>query len=447
MWRAELPQTVDLLALHRQQPRLFPFLLQSVAGHPRSGRWDILFAFPQQELLLRDGALTSSQSGLDEATDFFAALDAWTASEPSLTRDPLPFCGGWFFYLGYEAAQVVEPSLQLPRSPFALPDALAVRCPAAIVHDRESGRSYAVAEHGQAQLDALLGLVADCPADVTIRASRSELHEEDPARYLGGVKRILDYLRAGDVFQVNLSRRWSAQIDANCDAADVYAQLQARNPAPFAGLMHWGDCAVISSSPERLLQIDGRIAQTRPIAGTRRRSSEPGEDQALRAVLRENLKERAEHVMLLDLERNDLGRVCVPGSIAVDELMTLESYAHVHHIVSNVRGRLRDGVGPGEALRAVFPGGTITGCPKVRVMQIIAELEGEGRGPYTGAFGYISRDGRLDSNILIRSMVWQRGEVSFRAGAGIVADSQPDAELQETRAKARGLLLALAADA
>lgn len=447
MWRAELPQAVDLLALHRQHPRLFPFLLQSVAGHPRSGRWDILFAFPQQELVLCDGALTSNRAELASATDFFAALDQWTASEPTVARDALPFCGGWFFYLGYEAAQVVEPTLRLPRSPFPLPDALAVRCPAAIIHDRERRCSYAIAEQGQAQLDALLACAAGGPGSEPLRAARGDVTEEAAARYLSGVECILDYLRAGDVFQVNLSRRWTAQIDIDCDAADIYAQLQARNPAPFAGLMRWGDAAVISSSPERLLQIDQGIAQTRPIAGTRRRSSEADEDAALRSVLRENLKERAEHVMLLDLERNDLGRVCEPGSIAVDELMTLESYAHVHHIVSNVRGRLRDGVGPGEALRAVFPGGTITGCPKVRVMQIIAELEGEGRGPYTGAFGYISRDGRLDSNILIRSMVWQRGEVSFRAGAGIVADSQADAELEETRAKARGLLLALEGDA
>lgn len=442
MWRAELPQAVDLLALHRQQPRLFPFLLQSVAGHPRSGRWDILFAFPQDALVL-DAAGLQRPPGLEGNEDFFAALDRWASVAPSLPVDELPFCGGWFVYLGYEAAAQVEPSLRLPASPYALPDALAVRCPAAIVHDRERGVSHAIAEGGAAQLDALLRYAAEVSAPSVSETLDTKIAEDDAARYLDGVARILDYLRAGDVFQVNLSRRWTAKLAADITAADLYARLQQRNPAPFAGLMQWGEAAVISSSPERLLQIDGRIAQTRPIAGTRRRSSEAGEDEALRAVLRENLKERAEHVMLLDLERNDLGRICEPGSIAVDELMALESYAHVHHIVSNVRGRLRAEVGPGAALRAVFPGGTITGCPKVRVMEIIAELEGEGRGPYTGAFGYLSRDGRLDTNILIRTMVWQRGEVSFRAGAGIVADSQPQAELEETRAKARGLLLAL----
>ncbi|WP_028006689.1 aminodeoxychorismate synthase component I [Solimonas flava] len=447
MRRAELHSAVDLLALHRQQPRRFPFLLQSVAGHPQSGRWDLLFAFPQDELRLDASGLTASRPEFAQGGDFFAALDRWCASEPRVDGGELPFCGGWFLYLGYEAARHVEPTLALPPAPFDLPDALAVRCPAAIVRDREQGRCYAVAEDAAqlAELVALAGSAAPSPASAAV--TPVAIDEQDPDRYLDGVARVLDYLRAGDAFQVNLSRRWDVRIDARLDAADVYACLRERNPAPFAGLMRWGDLAVLSSSPERLLCIDAQLAQTRPIAGTRRRGADADEDAELKAVLRENLKERAEHVMLLDLERNDLGRVCVPGTVEVDELMTLESYAHVHHIVSNVRGRLRDGIGPGAALRAVFPGGTITGCPKVRVMQVIAELEGEGRGPYTGAFGYLSRDGRFDSNILIRTMVWRRGQVAFRAGAGIVADSQPQAELAETRAKARGLLLALGAQA
>ncbi|MFT4045357.1 MAG: aminodeoxychorismate synthase component I [Solimonas sp.] len=445
MWRADLTQAVDLLALHRRHPRFFPFLLQSVAAHPQSGRWDLLFAFPQDALSLTREGLHGAAAP-SPSSDFFSALDRWVQSEGSTERDELPFCGGWFLYLGYEAVRHVEPGLSLPQAPFDLPDALAVRCPAAIVHDRERGRSTAVAETPE-QLDRLLALALHATPVQTPVVRAAAVREEEATRYLDGVARVLDYLRAGDVFQVNLSRRWDAQLDRALDAADLYAALQRRNPAPFAGLMRWGDTAVISSSPERLIRIDDGLAQTRPIAGTRRRGVDAEEDVQLKTMLRENLKERAEHVMLLDLERNDLGRVCVPGTIEVNELMTLESYAHVHHIVSNVRGRLRDGVGPGAALRAVFPGGTITGCPKVRVMEVIAELEGEGRGPYTGAIGYLSRDGRLDTNILIRTMVWQPGRVSFRAGAGIVADSQPQAELQETRAKARGLLLALGAEA
>ena len=219
-------------------------------------------------------------------------------------------------------------------------------------------------------------------------------------------------------------------------------RLRAANPAPFAGLFVAAGRAVVSSSPERLVSVQGDVVQTRPIAGTRARFA--GDDDAAR--IRELVghpKERAEHVMLIDLERNDLGRVCEPGSVQVDELMTVESYAHVHHIVSNVRGRLRDDATPGAVIRAVFPGGTITGCPKVRCMQIIAELEQTPRGAYTGAIGWLNRDGDLDLNILIRSMELVGTEAVFRTGAGIVADSDPQHELEETRAKARGLLRAL----
>jgi anthranilate synthase component 1 len=223
--------------------------------------------------------------------------------------------------------------------------------------------------------------------------------------------------------------------------------LCTKNPAPFAGLAVIGDAAVVSSSPERLVQVHEAWVETRPIAGTRPRGEGAEDDAALQDELLGHPKERAEHIMLIDLERNDLGRVCVPGSIAVNELMVLESYAHVHHIVSNVRGRLRPGVTPGQVIRAVFPGGTITGCPKVRCMEIIAELEGEGRGAYTGAMGYLNHDGSLDLNILIRTITLSGQQLCLRAGAGIVADSVPQNELEETRAKARGLLLALADNA
>jgi anthranilate synthase component 1 len=229
---------------------------------------------------------------------------------------------------------------------------------------------------------------------------------------------------------------------AGVDPAAVYAQLREASPAPFAGLFAGEGWAVVSSSPERLVSLRGDTIETRPIAGTRPRFA--GDDDAAR--IRELVghpKERAEHVMLIDLERNDLGRVCLPGSVEVNELMTVESYSHVHHIVSNVRGRLRPEVAPGAAIRAVFPGGTITGCPKVRCMQIIAELEGVGRGAYTGAMGWLNRDGDLDLNILIRSAEVEGDGLRFRTGAGIVADSDPQRELDETRAKARGLLKAL----
>jgi anthranilate synthase component 1 len=224
--------------------------------------------------------------------------------------------------------------------------------------------------------------------------------------------------------------------------AALFQRLRDNNPAPFAGIFYspWG--SVVSASPERLLAVQAGVAATRPIAGTRPRFE--GDDDAAR--IRELVghpKERAEHVMLIDLERNDLGRVCVPGSVQVDELMVVESYAHVHHIVSNVRGQLRADITPGQAIAALFPGGTITGCPKVRCMQIIAELEDGGRGAYTGAMGWLGHSGDMDLNILIRSAEVDGSTLRFRTGAGIVIDSNPQHELDETRAKARGMLRAL----
>jgi anthranilate synthase component 1 len=201
--------------------------------------------------------------------------------------------------------------------------------------------------------------------------------------------------------------------------------------------------AVISSSPERLVKVSGRHISTRPIAGTYPRSDDRAQDERWSRDLLRHPKERAEHVMLIDLERNDLGRVCRPGTVRVEELMALESYRHVHHIVSEVCGTLDDGITPAQVIRAVFPGGTITGCPKVRCMEIIAELEGSPRAAYTGSMGYINRDGGMDLNILIRTIVQSGTQLCLRAGAGIVADSRPRRELEETRAKAKGMLRAL----
>jgi anthranilate synthase component I len=226
-------------------------------------------------------------------------------------------------------------------------------------------------------------------------------------------------------------------------AAHLYQRLRQTNPGPFSGVALFDDVAIVSSSPERLVEVRDGSVSTRPIAGTRPRGVDAQADRLLARELHAHPKERAEHVMLIDLERNDLGRICAPGAVQVDEFMSIESYAHVHHIVSNVRGKLRDGVTPGEVLAAVFPGGTITGCPKVRCMEIIAELEREARGAYTGSLGYLNLDGDMDMNILIRSMEVCGRELSLRAGAGVVVDSIPEHELAETRAKARGVLRAL----
>jgi anthranilate synthase component 1 len=431
---------VDLLALHRAQPERYPFLLQSVARGTGQARYDILFAFPGETLRAT------------ETKDFLQAFDEYWCREYLPTQNAahdLPFTGGWFVYLGYELAGQVESSLRLPPAQDGLPMALATRIPAALIWDHHLQQLTLVAEEGaQGLLDTM---AQDCanlvPDSDEIPINVSSISEDPPQDYLDGVRRIKEYIRDGDVFQVNLSRRWRGDAEANASAATLYSQLCRHNPAPFAGLAVFDEGAIISSSPERLVKVRDGWMETRPIAGTRPRTGDDTQDASLEAELMVHPKERAEHIMLIDLERNDLGRVCEPGTVSVDELMVLERYAHVQHIVSNVRGRLRDGVTPGQAIRAVFPGGTITGCPKVRCMEIIAELEGVGRGAYTGSMGYINRDGSLDLNILIRTMVLHKNTISLRAGAGIVADSIPEKELDETRAKAKGMLLALAKDA
>jgi anthranilate synthase component 1 len=444
-----LTQPIDLLALQRLAPLRYPLLLESSAHGTAQGRWDLLLAANGECLRLdRDGA-TRDQDGRERGRDFLAALDAeWTSQRIGRDEPRWPFRGGWALLLGYELAAQIEPVLHLPPAPGGLPVALALRCPAAVLRDHATGECVVVAEPSAASMfDAITGDIEKARELSALPnwEAPSMVEEDEPRRYVDGVRRVLDYLAAGDVFQVNLSRGWRARFQRPLDPAALFQRLRENNPAPFAGVFAQADWAVVSSSPERLVSVRGELVETRPIAGTRARFD--GDDDAER--IRELVghpKERAEHVMLIDLERNDLGRVCAAGSVEVDELMTVESYAHVHHIVSNVRGRLRADVTPGDVIRAVFPGGTITGCPKVRCMQIIAELESVGRGAYTGAMGWLNRDGDLDLNILIRSAEVEGHEVRFRTGAGIVADSDAQRELEETRAKARGMARALGTD-
>ena len=440
----KVDHTIDFVALHQSDPARYPHLLQSTAH----GRFDILFACPGDSLVLDAAGNVSVPHGVASPdNNFLSALDDWWQQHRTVvaTGTHLPFTGGWFVYLGYELAGQIEPCLQLPPSGDDLPVAIATRFSSALIRDNEKQQCYIVAEYGHpASIENIVDDIAALSAPAaTDTATVATVSEDDPQGYLDAIERIHAYLREGDVFQVNLSRRWQVGLEQAVSAATLFNNLARHNPAPFAGLASWQDTAIISSSPERLVSVhDGRV-ETRPIAGTRPRSTESASDRAYSEELLAHPKERAEHIMLIDLERNDLGRLCVPGSIEVNEMMVLESYAHVHHIVSNVRGRLRDNVTPGEVIRAVFPGGTITGCPKVRCMQIIAELERQPRGAYTGSMGYINRDGSMDLNILIRTMVCQGKRLQLRAGAGIVADSNARAELEETRAKARGLLRAL----
>lgn len=433
----------DLLAPAAAFPERYPALLESVTRSSAHARYDILFAFPQSTLALTSDGLIHESNGRTHTGRFLDALDAawWAERVPQSADDGLPFHGGWVTLLAYELAAEIEPTLHLPYSEL-LPVALAIRCSAAIIVDHLRERTVLVAEAGHdAWLDTMETDLSSAPT-IAALAAPSAIEEDAPALFLDGVERIHEHLHAGDLFQANLSRAWRAQFGEAPSAASLYAALRHANPAPFAGLLQQKNWAVVSSSPERLIEVRRGVAQTRPIAGTRPRVA--GDDELARIrELTAHPKERAEHVMLIDLERNDLGRVCKPGTVEVNELMVVESYAHVHHIVSNVRGRLRDSVTPGQVIAATFPGGTITGCPKVRCMEIIASLEHAPRGAYTGALGYLDRNGDLDLNILIRTLTLHGDHVSLRAGAGIVADSDPVKELDETRAKARGMLRAL----
>jgi anthranilate synthase component 1 len=445
-----LEHPVNLLALQRAYPERYPHLLASSAHGTAQGRYDILLAFPSSRLRF-DGA-ACWRDGECVAGSFLHNLDTWWQAERVAKCDcALPFHGGWFFYLGYELAHALEPTV--PRSPpsangHALPVAYAERCHAALIYDHAEDATWWVDEAGDAsfwvQCEADVSAVSVSPtASWSATLPPLEIAEDDAAAFLDGVKRIREYILAGDIFQANLSRAWRGHFAQPVEATNLFQHLARNNPGPFAALCHVEDQAIISSSPERLVSSRHGVLETRPIAGTRRRGASEREDAALKAELIVHPKERAEHVMLLDLERNDLGRVAKPGSVQVDECMVIESYRHVHHIVSNVRADVRAEITPGQVLAAMFPGGTITGCPKVRCMQILAELEGEAREAYTGSLGYLNRDGSLDSNILIRTLQLHGREFVLRAGAGIVADSVPEEELQETRAKARGLLRAL----
>lgn len=434
---------LDFLDLHQAFPERYPFLLESVA-HGSLGEFDILFAYPQH---------TITCQSLADATGFIEKFNREFLQTPSPLVDDfdahLPFRGGWFGYFSYDYANVVEPSLNLPLSD--LPLATLTRIPAALIKQHATQSLFLMTEvefqtllpQIQADIATVLQIGQSPQESNSINSSVILSESEEPeAKYLTGVEAIKDYILSGDNFQVNLSREWSVAL-AGDHYADVYRALRRHNPAPFAACVHYGGWQLLSSSPERLVKYQNPWVETRPIAGTRKRSTDALADQALIDELISHPKERAEHIMLIDLERNDLGRICQPGTVEVNELMVVETYEHVHHIVSNIRGKLQAGMLPLDIIHAVFPGGTITGCPKVRCMEIIAELEQMPRKAYTGSLGYINHDGSLDFNILIRTMLMQGNQVTFRAGAGIVADSIADKELEETRHKAKGLINAL----
>ena len=436
----------DLLNIHQLNNFRYPYLLQSSAKGNSLCRYDILFAFPQREIILNYEDIDKSSN------NFLCNLDCeWKREKDSYKSktNKYPFYGGWFVYLGYELISQIEAKIFPHKHKYNFPIALASRIPAAVIKDNFNQEAYIVCEKKyekfvkKIEKDVITANKKSKEKTIKNKILLNSLKEEIPQKHINNIKKILEYIKSGDVFQVNLSREWHGKINKKYKASDIFAKLKKTNPSPFAGLAVFKDKAIISSSPERLIMVKDGYLETRPIAGTRKRGGSGIYDLALSKDLLDNQKERAEHIMLVDLERNDLSKVTVKGTVKVNESMIVESYAHVHHIVSNIKGKIKKGISPGNIIKAVFPGGTITGCPKIRCMEILSEIEQTGRGPYTGSMGYINNDGTMDLNILIRTIVQYKNNVSIRAGGGIVADSIPKRELEETRAKAKGMIDAL----
>jgi para-aminobenzoate synthetase component 1 len=381
-----------------------------------------------------------------------------------------PFQTGALGYIAYEWGRTLE-RISAPRyDDLDLPDVVVGIYDWAVAWDHEASRAWVIARD-EANRRRALDLVGDPekiaqPSNTAAAARTFQVRESlerppsypvdadwiDPrlglrasfthAGYLEAVNRVRDYIYAGDIFQANLSQRFEAALVES--PWDLYCRLRTRNPAPFAAFIELPECAVLSASPERFMRVDatGRV-ETRPIKGTRPRGVGPEHDAALGRALTESAKDRAENLMIVDLIRNDLSRVCQPGSVRVQELFALEHFATVHHLVSTVVGTLQPGLDGLDLLRASFPGGSITGAPKIRAMEIIAELEPSVRGVYCGAIGYLSVTGELDTNIAIRTALARDGRVYLNAGGGIVADSDAEQEYQETFHKARGIIDAL----
>ncbi len=352
-----------------------------------------------------------------------------------------PFPGGFFGFFGYDFAGQIENLPQSATRDLPIPQLQLDWVDLSAVYDHQKRRLTLASLAQDIDLKSLAEKIVSRQQE-TLPTSRLHLAKPlqpliTPETFMAMVATTREYIAAGDIYQANLSCRFDGQLQGS--SAELYRRLRQLNPAPFACLLQWGDFAIVSSSPERLVSLRGDLAETRPIAGTRPRGNNASEDRQLSAELLAHPKERAEHIMLLDLERNDLGKVCCAGSVRVDELMALEHYSHVTHIVSNVCGRLKADQSPFDLLEATFPGGTITGVPKKRCMEIIDELEPVGRGSYTGSAGYISAGGEMDLNILIRSFQRVGDHLSYQVGAGIVADSDPAREWLECLAKGEAL--------
>ncbi len=462
---APMPDPLEAYARVSGLP--LPIFLDSAERGPR-GRYSFVAADPVVMIRVRSGRTERRARGggwtpvTGDALEAVAReLDPWrVAPVPGIP----PFQGGAAGYIGYEWGATLERVPVATHDDLALPDLLLGVYAWVLAWDHLEGAAWIVAtgigggDPGRTVREVGARLAgAACPdpppadqrpsrpsvatCDVTALAPSRARSTFTPEGYRAAVARVREYIRAGDLFQANISQRFSVPVAGSTLAA--YGRLRSRHPAPFGALIETEDFAVLSASPERFLAVDAGRVETRPIKGTRPRGSDAGEDAVLAAELGASAKDRAENVMIVDLLRNDLSRVCVPASIRVTELCALETHPTVHHLVSTITADLAPGATAADLVRASFPGGSITGAPKIRAMEIIAELEPTRRGVYCGAIGYFSVTGAMDTSIAIRTAVVRRGTAWVAAGGGITLDSDPAAEYDETIAKVRGLLAAL----
>ena len=455
-----------LAALRAVRDRRRPVLLYSgLAGSHPEARYSILAWDPiatitvsgDEVRLAPEGDRPSCAAWSVRAVDPFPVLRALLPPEGEPAAG-IPFSGGAIGYLGYGLRAASERLDRAAPEPLGLPDAWFGLYDAALVFDHRNGTAHAVDPPGgggdaaarRADLRRIVSTGVDPGAPATpsphsggaMGAARART-TTPRAGYEAAVRNVLERIAKGDLYQVNLSHRIEAPLRSA--PSDLFDRLMRDNPAPFSACLDAGDFQILSASPERFVALAGDRATSSPIKGTRPRGAFPEEDLLHADDLRTSAKDRAENVMIADLVRNDLGRVCRPGSVVVESLCRLESFATVHHLVTTVAGRLRPDADRFDLLRALFPGGSMTGAPKVAAMQAIAALEQEERGPYSGAIGYLSRDGALDFNIVIRTLLCGGGRAHFRVGGGIVADSDPEREWLETLDKARALLAVLGA--
>ncbi|MBI3083409.1 MAG: anthranilate synthase component I [Candidatus Omnitrophica bacterium] len=445
----------------------FSYLLESVEGTEKVARYSFLGSRPRllvtstgrhvEISAFGEGRLprvTRLETRDDPLGEVERLMRRFTfVSVPGLPR----FCGGLVGYLGYNVVRFLERLPPHRIDDLHAPDLMLMLTDTMVIFDHAQHKLLLVANaridgatpraaYRQAvrDIEAMAArLRGPLPRAMRRRSTRSRAVRSNISRgeFLGMVAKAKEHIRAGDVIQVVLSQRLEREL--SCDPLDVYRALRSLNPSPYMYFLRFGSLGLVGSSPEMLVRCEEGVLETRPIAGTRRRGSTPRDDARLVQQLRSSPKERAEHLMLVDLGRNDLGRVARPGSVKTPELMVVEKYSHVLHLVSGVTAALKPGRTAFDVLRATFPAGTVTGAPKVRAMEIIASLERYDRGPYAGAVGYFSFSGNLDTCITIRTILIKDRRAYIQAGAGIVADSQPEREYQETLSKAQGMLKAI----